>query len=115
MRDKYWSETRLNNSYWGLSVFSRREVGRKEGRKRGREREKARQRGDELFEAERVVKLRLIQAKEGKTRQWKCQREFGLGQLQVGANCHIYGENDTIFLCHCVCCIGRHLNAIVSL
>lgn len=38
VRDKYWSETRLNNSYWGLSVFSWREVGRKEGREGGRER-----------------------------------------------------------------------------
>lgn len=58
-----------------MSVLSRRG---EEGRKEGRERE--RRRGDELFEAERVVKLRLVQAKTGETRQlWKS----GRGQPQV--------------------------------
>lgn len=51
---------------------------KKEGRKCGKGREA--KKGDELFEAERVVKLRLIQAKTGETRQlWKP----GEGQPQV--------------------------------
>lgn len=50
----------------------------KEGRKEGREGE--RRRGDELFEVERIVKLRLVQTKTGETRQlW----ESGRGQPQV--------------------------------
>lgn len=58
-------------------------MGRKDGREEERE---ERQRGHELHEAERVVKFRLVQAKKGETRQWK----FSLGQLQVGAKCHIH-------------------------
>lgn len=62
---------------------------KKEGRKREREerdgeretRERERDQGeDELFEAERVVKLRLVQAETGEARQlWKCV----WGTLQV--------------------------------
>lgn len=64
----------LEYCFCGLSVLSRQGVGRKEGR------ESERQRGDELFEAERVVKLRLVQTKTGETRQlWKS----GRGQPQV--------------------------------
>ncbi len=66
--------SRRNSYFCGLSVQSRQGVGRKEGR------ERERRRGDELFEAERVVKLRLVQTKTGETRQlWKS----GQGQPQV--------------------------------
>lgn len=55
--------------FCGPSVLSRRT---KEGRKERKEGGRKGGRGDEHFEAERVVQLRLIQTETGKTRQlWK--------------------------------------------
>lgn len=79
------------------------------GRKEGRERKRERWRGNELFEAERVVKLWLVQTETGETRQlWKSGRralqvsvQSSVSQIiDVGTN---VGSVKCLFFRHCWC------------